>query len=344
MFIHYKSPEVALEVIKDTDGTRLDKQHVFSVNLFNDINKYANISEKWEEPKPQPYMDRGNLRYWLENPDSYDQYSVLYDGGETAAIYLNANPEPVLVKKRELWTETAIVWSPLGTYFATFHKKGIALWGGEDFSQLIRFAHEGVTFIDFSPCEKYLATFSSHMAANDNPQAIIIWDVRTGVRKRSFHADQEQIIWPVFKWSSDKYFAKINPDSLSIYETPSMMLLEKKSMKIPGIRNFSWSPTQNILAYWVAEEKDVPARVTLLEIPSKKELRSKNLFNVADCRMHWQKSGDYLCVKVDRYQKVKKEKNECKYSGMFYNFEIFHIKKKQIPVDSIEIKGKISFF
>ena len=50
----------------------------------------------------------------------------------------------------------------------------------------------------------------------------------------------------------------------------------------------------------MAEDKDVPARVTLLEIPSRNEVRVKNLFNVADCKMHWQKSGDYLCVKVDR--------------------------------------------
>jgi uncharacterized protein with WD repeat len=47
----------------------------------------------------------------------------------------------------------------------------------------------------------------------------------------------------------------------------SFGLLDKKSVKIPGIRDFSWSPTDNVLAYWVAEDKDVPARVTLLEIP-----------------------------------------------------------------------------
>ena len=63
-----------------------------------------------------------------------------------------------------------------------------------------------------------------------------------------------------------------------------------------------WALVLNIfvlfLAYWVAEDKDVPARVTLLEIPSRNEVRVKNLFNVADCKMHWQKTGDYLCVKV----------------------------------------------
>lgn len=230
-----------------------------------------------------------------------------------------------------------------GTYLATFHKLGIALWGGEKFAQIIKFAHEGVSHIDFSPCEKYLVTFSPLLASQNDPNAIIIWDVRTGISKRAFHSDQEKISWPVVKWSpDDKYFAKIGPDILSVYETPSMVLLDKKSMKISGVKNFSWSPSHNILAYWVAEDKDVPARVTLLEIPSKNELRTKNLFNVADCKMHWQKSGDYLCVKVDRYTKVKKEKNDFKYSGMFFNFEVFDMQKKDIPVDSLEIKGKMN--
>ena len=42
------------------------------------------------------------------------------------------------------------------------------------------------------------------------------------------------------------------------------------------------------LAYWVAEDKDVPARVCILDMPSRNELRVKNLFNVANCNMHWQ--------------------------------------------------------
>lgn len=83
---------------------------------------------------------------------------------------------------------------------------------------------------------------------------------------------------------------------------------------MPGVRDFSWSPTDNILAYWVAEDDNVPARVVLVEIPSRNEIRANNLFNVADCKMHWQKAGDYLCVKIDRYTKVKKEKGEVKYS------------------------------
>lgn len=52
------------------------------------------------------------------------------------------------------WTETYVRWSPRGTYLATFHGKGIALWGGEEFRQVSKFSHPGVQFIDFSPCEK----------------------------------------------------------------------------------------------------------------------------------------------------------------------------------------------
>lgn len=92
----------------------MDKQHIFSVNLFTDIDKYSNIEEKWEPPKPQPYKDRGNLRSWLLNPDCYDQYSVLSDDGGLVTIYLNTPHDPVVLKERESWTEAIVQWSPLG--------------------------------------------------------------------------------------------------------------------------------------------------------------------------------------------------------------------------------------
>lgn len=68
-------------------------------------------------------------------------------------------------------------------------------------------------------------------------------------------------------------------------------------------RDFSWSPGDNIIAFWVPEDKDIPARVTLMQLPSRQEIRVRNLFNVVDCKLHWQRNGDYLCVKVDRTPK-----------------------------------------
>jgi len=39
------------------------------------------------------------------------------------------------------------------------------------------------------------------------------------------------------RWSHDgKFFARMTLDTLSIYETPSMGLLDKKSLKISGIK------------------------------------------------------------------------------------------------------------
>lgn len=68
-------------------------------------------------------------------------------------------------------------------------------------------------------------------------------------------------------------------------------------------RDFSWSPGDNIIAFWVPEDKDIPARVTLMQMPTRQEIRVRNLFNVVDCKLHWQRNGDYLCVKVDRTPK-----------------------------------------
>ena len=78
-------------------------------------------------------------------------------------------------------------------------------------------------------------------------------------------------------------------------------------------RDFTWSPSDNIISYWKPEEGERPATVTLLEIPSRESLCIKNLFTVADCKMHWQKCGDHLCVKLDRYKSKKEEKDTVKY-------------------------------
>uniref|UniRef100_A0AAZ3SXJ9 Eukaryotic translation initiation factor 3 subunit B n=1 Tax=Oncorhynchus tshawytscha TaxID=74940 RepID=A0AAZ3SXJ9_ONCTS len=306
IFLEYGAPTQALEAVKNADGYKLDKQHTFRVNVFTDFDKYMSISDEWETPEKQPFKDFGNMRHWMEDPDCRDQYSVIYESGERTAIFNN-----------DRWTETYVRWSPKGTYLATFHQRGIALWGGEKFKQIQRFSHQGVSLIDFSPArgnQSYVVTFSPLMDTKEDPQAIIIWDILTGQKKRGFHCESSAH-WPIFKWSHDgKFFARMTQDTLSIYETPSMGLLDKKSLKISGIKDFSWSPGDDIIAFWVPEDKDIPARVTLM-----------NLFNVVDCKLHWQRQGDYLCVKVDRTPKGTQ--------GVVTNFEIFRMREKQVPVD-----------
>jgi len=215
--------------------------------------------------------------------------------------------------------------------------------GQVEWALVMRFEHNAVTMIDFSPSEQYLITFNGTEPERDdkrNPRALVVWDILTGKRKRGFMGPPRSMIgpdgsipWPIFQWShDDTYFARLNENAISVYQTPDMGLLDKKSIKIPHIRHFAWSPKDNVLAYWTPEVNDSPARVTLIDLPSKKELRQKALFSVSSIVLHWQQEGKFLCCKVDRLTKSKK--------GQFTNFELFRVKAKDIPVEVVEYKEK----
>ena len=62
----------------------------------------------------------------------------------------------------------------------------------------------------------------------------------------------------------DKYFARISKNAISVYETETMGLLDKKSLKIDNVTDFSWSPTDSILSLFVPEGNggNQPARVS----------------------------------------------------------------------------------
>merc|ERR1712168_229715 len=335
IFLEFSHASDAANAVKTANGYKLDKSHTFIVNAFADFDKFKGISDDYVVPEARDYKDAGNLCSWCLDPDSNDQYCVIHAAGEKVVILQNGQTSPSLIQKRDMWTDTYIMWSPQGSYLATFHRQGIALWGGSDFARLHRFNHTNVQLIDFSPNEKYVVTYSPVQDNAQDPSAIIIWDMKSGFKKRGFNAGGGH--WPVFKWSPDGQFvARSTGESLSVYEAPNFGLLDKKSIKIPELKDFSWSPKQNLIAYWVPEDKDAPARVVILEIPSRKEIRVKNLFNVSDCKMHWQKNGEYLCVKVERYTKSKK--------GVYYNLELFRMAEKNIPIDTLEIKEPIEAF
>ena len=63
------------------------------------------------------------------------------------------------------------------------------------------------------------------------------------------------------------------------------------------------------------------------------QLTTGFLSNHPQCKLHWQDQGTYLCVKVDR---VKSKRST------FSNFELFRVKEKNYPVETIELKGKLT--
>jgi translation initiation factor 3 subunit B len=71
-------------------------------------------------------------------------------------------------------------------------------------------------------------------------------------------------------------------------------------------RDCEWCPTSNMIAYWQPEQNNKPARVTIAELPTLKEIRQKNLVYVEKCMLYWQSQGKYLAVKIDRVVKGKK--------------------------------------
>ncbi|KAF8349972.1 hypothetical protein F5887DRAFT_877182 [Amanita rubescens] len=213
-----------------------------------------------------------------------------------------------------------------------------------------------------------------YFSPDDEGNNIAVWDIKSGHLLRTFSTSNEteapatkkHMPWPMLKWSpDDKFVARLTPGQMiSVHELPSMYLQGKKSLKIEGVVDFEWCPfsdkereeaeketrsttdgipnktvkktRENMLVYWTPEVANQPARVTLLSFPSRTILRQKNLFNVTECKLHWQNLGDYLCVKVDRHTKTKK--------SIFCNLEIFRMREKDYPVEVIELKDTVLDF
>lgn len=89
--------------------------------------------------------------------------------------------------RRTHWTDKFVSWSPKGTYLATLHRQGVAIWGGKSWNRLQRFAHPNCINIDFSPNEKYLLTYGFVSDKDRVPLCVVrIFDIRTGEVLRTF--------------------------------------------------------------------------------------------------------------------------------------------------------------
>ena len=73
-------------------------------------------------------------------------------------------------------------------------------------------------------------------------------------------------------------------EKINVYETPSCALLEKKSFRIPGVDSFEWCPSKNILAVFILGQHNMPSFITLIEVPSRREIYRKSLFSVKTVR------------------------------------------------------------
>ncbi|KAH3680228.1 hypothetical protein WICMUC_000493 [Wickerhamomyces mucosus] len=368
-FVQYESLDAVEKSIKTLSGKKLDVKHRLFLNKFSDIEKYGtsgNVTDEFQEPNLPPFEETDYLKSWLQDESGRDQF--ILQKAEVTGVFWNKrkdNPEPA-VEPRVGWTDRYVKFSPKGTYLFSVHAQGIQAWGGKDFKQLKRFPHPNVRLIDFSPNEKYLVTLSPDpivLPPDDHPKRasfpfgpesqghkLVVWEIATGLPVRTFalppHLENvKEMVWPLLKWSyDDKYVARVGPNALAIYDTTeNFALLDKKPVKIDGIVDFEFAPAgvqlasarkqdplSYVLAYWTPETANQTARVALLDVPSKRVLRTINLFQVSDVKLHWQDDAEYLGVKVDRHTKSKKT--------IFTNLEFFKLNEKDIPVEKIELK------
>lgn len=134
------------------------------------------------------------------------------------------------------------------------------------------------------------------------------------------------------KWSPDgKYVARLGCDIITVYEMPSMQILEKKSLAAKDVLEFCWSPRSNIISYWSPAVGNHPALISIVQIPERTEVASRKLFDVLDGKMVWQNDGDYLCVYMAKIV-GKKRSNVL----MF-----FRVREPEVPVEQLEITESI---
>ncbi|EON65017.1 eukaryotic translation initiation factor 3 subunit B [Coniosporium apollinis CBS 100218] len=367
-FVEFGSAEQAAAAVKALHGTPLDKRHTIAVNKLTDIDRYGRegrIDEEYQPPHIEDFHEKEHLRSWLGDYDARDQI-VMYRGEKVGVFWNEKEDAPEPVVDRDHWTDFFVQWSPAGTYLTSLHAQGVQLWGGKSWSRQKRFGHPGVNLVDFSPNEKYITTWSHRpiqidenhpapgLSLEEDGKNYIIWDLATGKPLRSFvtldvpnasvdeqgNPVKKKMQWPTFKWSADdKYVARMTQgQSISVYELPRMNLLDKTSIKIEGVMDFEWAPAtphradikayEQLFCYWTPELGSNPAKVGLMSIPSKEIVRTRNLFNVSDAKLHWQSDAAYVCVKVDRHSKSKK--------SLATNLEIFRVREKGVPVEVVD--------
>jgi translation initiation factor 3 subunit B len=352
VIVTYKTADEADNAMKTLDGISLDKNHSFKVIK---MDQFDDISSRPDEFKPvRAFTESKTRRDFRDNLlDSKCREQILMRYQSETEIYWHDTMEgqPVLCyggerekRNKKIWCDWRVQWSPQGTYLATFHQQGIALWAGPEFVKQMRFAHEKVRNIEFSPNEEFILTWNGSNFMDEDPNGVRIFRVLTGecVRKcRTPKIAPTGNDFPHFLWSHDgRYFAECNENAILVRDTDTFELIKdeegkKRTLKYENLHEFQWSPKDNVIALWILEKDNNPARLVLVEIPSRTELTSRSRTQV-EAQMYWQSEGDYLCLLVTKLTKNKKKAGT--------NLEIFRIRERNIPVETVELPDQVRVF
>jgi len=352
----FDNKQVADEAAKKLDNMSLDRTHTFKCVKLDDFEQICRRPEDFQPKNNVQRPSRADHRDWLMDTNTREQFLLRY-GAETEIYWhdtLVGEPQMYYGGEREklngkIWCDWKVQFSPQGSYIATFHKQGIALWAGDQFTKWkVRFPHEGVKHIEFSPNEEFLLTWNGAEPGKDD-NAVRIFRVLSGETKRQCQTPMvsptnptsDKDVFPHFLWSNDgKYFAECNESTIIVRDTIDFDYIKdeegrKRTLKYDNLHTFQWSPKDNVIALWTLERDNNPARLVLVEIPSRRELAARSRTQV-DAKMYWQSDGDFLCLLVEKKNKSKKT--------VATNLEIFRLREKNIPVDIVEVRDTVKHF
>mmetsp|Transcript_67936 Transcript_67936/g.147975 ORF Transcript_67936/g.147975 Transcript_67936/m.147975 type:complete len:709 (-) Transcript_67936:76-2202(-) len=358
MIVTYETTEGATRALPVLDGYKLANITLKAVRM-DDFEQIVSRREKFEPRRELSHFSRAAFRDWLGDEKGREQI-LLRHHTETEIYWHDPMAGmPILCyggerekAMKKVWCDWTVKWSPWGSVLATFHQQGIAIWAGptnssNEFTKKNRFPHENVKFIEFSPNEEFLLTWNGSLASEDDKQAVRIFCVLTGQKMKELRTPGVAPLggeFPHVLWSHDgKYFAEAASDgTISIRDTETFTLIKdeagkKKNLKYDGLHTFQWSPKDNTIAVWTLEKDNNPARLVLVQIPSRVELASRSRTQV-EASMHWQSEGDYLCLLVTKILSKKTNKKGAT------NLELFRIRERNIPVDIVEVRDTVRGF
>lgn len=273
-------------------------------------------------------------------------------------------------------TRSYVTWSTNGSYLATYHPQGIALWAGKQFDKIGRFSHTNVALVDFSPCERYMITANvldkSSTQHSINEEICIIWDIKSVKKLKSFSRAEllgenasatatttkdskdsgkgkdakstttqstqptYNTTWPILKWSYDDKYVARVVDN-------GIAVYELPSMTLLD--------KKIIKVQSVADTSFSPTSNKLSyyvpELPNKPahaaviDIPSKQL--VREKHLYNVDSIAMYWHDTGDYLCIKVQRRKTK-STLKSNLEIFRLREKDVPVDVIELDDKVYDF
>ncbi|EDO17279.1 hypothetical protein Kpol_538p39 [Vanderwaltozyma polyspora DSM 70294] len=366
LFVECASPADGNKIIKAFHTKRLDLKHRLFIYTMRDVEKYndKNFPTEFVEPEIPDFFPTSTLKSWLSDEDGRDQF-VLQANEMTTVLWNSAiEDEESVVESRKNWSTNYIRFSPKGTYLFSYHPQGVVMWGGPHFDRLRRFYHPNVRTSSVSPSEKFLVTYSPDPIVVDEEDAdcpftkkneghqLCIWDIDSGLLQSTFPVVKSSYLqWPLVRWSyNDQYCARMVGETLVVHDVKKgFAVMDNKTLKVPGIRDFSFAPTgvkiapfrandkeSVILAYWTPETNNMSCKATIVDVERSRVLKTVNLVQVSNVTLHWQSDSEFLCFNVERHTKSKKTQ--------FSNLEICKLTEKDIPGDKIELKDCVVDF